>query len=132
FELAAPSDLLWLPNEIGPAILLAACLWGAYRIMESSRWGLWTPTPWFLAACAVYFGFGPLVYHFGSVESVRYNDTFFPVDDPTLLRTNLLNAVGVGIVLVGFLVGRTFLVREQALRIKQFNFVETRRLMLIF
>jgi len=158
---AAPTDWLSTANQIAPAILLLTCLWGAYRTMKSSPLALWTPMPWFLAACAAYFGFGPLVYHFGSAESVDYNDYFFPISEFALLETNLLNAVGIGVVAVGndyffpisefalletnllnavgigvvavgFLLGRISFARGRSLQIRRFNPLEVRRLMFIF
>ena len=62
---------------------------------------LWTPFPWFLAAWAVYYGFGPLVYVYGTPESVAYMDHLFPVDEKALLRTNVLNWVGLLAVIKG-------------------------------
>jgi hypothetical protein len=47
-----------------------------------------------------------LVYHFGTPESVDYANLFFPVNETALLYTNLLNTVGVTLLLSGFLLGR--------------------------
>src|SRR5258708_36907876 len=101
-------------------------------MMKSWPLGVWNAMPLFLAGWAGYFGFGPLVYHFGSAESVDYNDYFFPISEFALLETNLLNAVGIGVVAVGFLLGRISFARGRSLQIRRFNPLEVRRLMFIF
>src|ERR1700752_2353651 len=75
------SSWLSVANQAGPVILLGTCLWGSYHFVKSSPLALWTPIPWFLAACAAYFGFGPLVYHFGSAETVGFIEAFYQVDE---------------------------------------------------
>lgn len=134
FLVMAPPDWFSMANQVGPILLLVTCLWGAYRTMKNTPLALMTPMPWFLVACAAYFGFAPLVYHFGSAESISYTDTFFPVDEVSLLRTNLLNAVGIAIVLTGFFLGKLVLARKLSLRSRsrQFNHTEMLRLMLFF
>ena len=127
--LVAPMSWLNVGNQLGPAILFMTCLWSVYQYMKRSPLALWTPMPWFLVACAAYFGFGPLIYHYGSEASLRYIDTFFLVDEFSLLRTNFLNAVGIGVVAIGVIVGRTCFTSERPLRITPFNYVETRILM---
>lgn len=88
-----------LANACLPAILGAACLWTAYRLVRNDHLQLWSPLPWFLAAWAVYHGFGPLVYIYGNSDTVAYLDAFYPVAPRSLHRTNLLNAVGLGIII---------------------------------
>jgi hypothetical protein len=86
-----------LLNQIGPIITMGVCLWGAYRLASVSSLSLWTPALWLLFTSAIYYGFGPLVYPFGTPESVDFADKDFPVDEHSLLRSNLLNSVGIGI-----------------------------------
>jgi hypothetical protein len=85
-------------NQIGPILLFIACGWAAYDLVRRSALSLWSPVPWFLLASAAYYGFGPLALHFATQESVQYINSDFPVDEQWLLRTNLLNTVGIGIV----------------------------------
>jgi hypothetical protein len=82
---------------------------GVYENVRGSSFSVWTPIPWFLLASAIYYGVGPLVYLFGTIESVEYMDGFFPVDAVGLLRTNLLNAVGVVFILGSFLLIQTMI-----------------------
>ena len=83
-------------NQFGPFLLLGMCGWAAYELVRRSNLALWSPMPWFLFACGAYYGLGPLAYHFATPESVAYINTDFPADERWLLRTNLLNAIGVG------------------------------------
>ncbi|GAB4174023.1 MAG: hypothetical protein Fur0039_15790 [Rhodocyclaceae bacterium] len=96
-------DAQWMNRANGsmPAALGALCLWTAYRMVRSKPVTLWTPVPWFLAAWTVYYGFGALAYVYGTPETVAYMDTFYPVDDRALLRTNVLNVVGLLVVISG-------------------------------
>lgn len=119
-------------NQVGPSVLIATCLWSAYRSVKRSPLELWTPIPWFLAACAAYFGFGPLVYQFGNAESVSFLDAFYPVDEVALLRTNLLNAVGITAVAAGYLLGLQPFPRHQPVRTRQNSHLEIQRLMFVF
>jgi hypothetical protein len=100
--------------------------------VKISPLAVWTPIPWFLAASAAYFGLGPLVYHFGSEESVAYIETFFVVDEAALLRTNLLNAVGILVVASGYLISVVLFARGRQYQAHQFKYVETRSLMFMF
>lgn len=83
-----------LANASVPALLGGACLWAGYRITRTRPDAVWTPLPWFLAAWTVYYGFGALAYVYATPETIAYMDAFYPVDDRALLRTNLLNLVG--------------------------------------
>ena len=89
-------DSAWMRviNGTLPIVVGATCLWSSYRMVRLRPIRLWTPFPWFLAAWAVYYGFGPMIYVYGTPESVAYMDNLFPVDDQALLRTNVLNWVG--------------------------------------
>ncbi len=64
----------------------------------------WTPIPWFFMACAAYYGLGPLIYHYGNEESLKFCDIYYPVTELNLLRTNILDAVGIGLVIITFLI----------------------------
>lgn len=97
-------DLYWLRGVNGtlPAVIGGMCLYAGYQMVRLRPVLLWTPLPWFLAAWAVYYGFGPLVYIYGTPESVAFMDNLYPVDDKTLLRTNILNLVGLVSILGGW------------------------------
>jgi len=96
-------DVRWMHamNATLPALVGATCLGASYLMVHRQPAALWTPLPWFLAAWAVYYGFGPLVYVYGTPESVAYMDSLYAVDEGTLLQTNVLNLVGLLAVLGG-------------------------------
>jgi hypothetical protein len=96
-------DAQWMRAVNGgvPALLGAVCLWVGYLMVRRDASALWTPIPWFLAAWTAYYGFGPLAYVYGTPETVAYMDAYYPVDNLALLRTNLLNVVGLLAVIVG-------------------------------
>ena len=118
-------------NQILPIILTVSSLWVALRIVRQDPVMIWSPLPWFLGACAVYFGFGPLIYYFGTQESIWYIDQFYFVSEDNLLRTNALNVAGIGLVILGFLIGsRFFKIRTSA--IGPFGSKEQRRIAIAF
>jgi len=90
-----------LANGSLPALLGLVCLYCGYGWVRWHPSALWTPLPWFLAAWAAYYGLGALSYVYATPETVAYMDAFYPVDDRALLRTNLLNAVGLIAVSLG-------------------------------
>jgi len=93
---------------------------------------VWSPLPWFLGACAVYYGFGPLLYHFGTPESVWYVNQFYPVGEEDLLRTNMLNAAGITLALLGYQVGMALFHRKMPVGRPKYDAVMMRRLLLVF
>lgn len=90
-------------NWIGPTILLVTCLMTGYRLVSRNPLLMWTPIPWFLAACGAYFGFGPLLYTFANGETVAHANNLWTVNSLDLLRTNLLNVVGIMVIAASFL-----------------------------
>src|SRR5262249_17931233 len=73
------------------------------------------PIPWFLLACAVYFGVGPLVYYFGNDASIEFVNSFFPVDPESLLRSHLLNSIAMTIISGTTIIVESFLPKTNAL-----------------
>ena len=132
FQVIASENLLIIPNVVGPIILLLACLWGMHRLMNNTHLALFTPMPWFLGACAAYFGFAPLVFSFGSADSVSYIDNLYPVNGDSLLRTNLLNVIGIAFIVIGYLLGKLIPVRKINIQVRDFNHTEMIRLTLFF
>ena len=86
-------NLYRVANRIGPVLLMATCLMTAYCFIRRQPLAVWSPLPWFLAVYALYYGFGPLSYLYGSEESVALMDAYYPVGAEDLLRTNMLNSV---------------------------------------
>lgn len=96
-------DPAWihLANATGPAVLGLTCLGAGYWAVRKDPLVVWTPLPWFLATWAIYYGLGPLAYVYATPETVAHMDAVYPVDATALLRTNVLNLVGLVAVLVG-------------------------------
>lgn len=101
----SPIESEWgLINSICPAALCVAGLWTGYKLVAANPRTIWTPLPWFALTAGIYFGFGPLIYPFGSKASIAGMDGFWPVYPVDLWRTNLLNTVGLLAISVAFLV----------------------------
>jgi hypothetical protein len=110
-------SLAWLSDDMNAAIManmflpvLLSCLllWTGLQVIRNNCLMTWTPIPWFFFACSAYYGLGPLIYYYGNSASRIYINQFYRVDDLGLLRINLLDTAGIGLVVVGFLVGWTF------------------------
>lgn len=87
-------------NFLLPVSIFFTCIWTAFRLITRDRLLIWAPITWLLLTSACYYGFGPLIYLFGTTESLLFMDAYYPVNDFQLLRTNMLNAVSLFVVLV--------------------------------
>lgn len=95
-------ELVNLSNVLGPLILgLSACISG-YHLIRRIPEAIWTPYAWFLAAVVLFYCVGPLIYPFAGPRTLAYALSPFPIDKSQLLRANLLNAVGILTLLLGF------------------------------
>lgn len=103
FDLFDSDELRDALNWIGPIVLLVACLMTGYRLVSRNPLLMWTPIPWFLAACGAFFGFGPLLYTFANGDTIAQANTLWAVNDTDLFRTNLLNVVGITVTAASFL-----------------------------
>jgi hypothetical protein len=103
FLAASRQSLYPMANQIGPGLLMATCLMTAYCVVRVQPLAVWSPLPWFLAVYALYYGFGPLSYLFGSEESIAFMDAYYPVEASDLLHTNTLNSVALLCVCAGVL-----------------------------
>jgi hypothetical protein len=90
-------------NTAGPVATLLASLWTAYSLVSANPWLLWTPLPWFVTVSGLYFGLGPLTYTLGDEALVADMGRLYRVSGEELLRTNLLNAVGMFLITASFL-----------------------------
>jgi hypothetical protein len=95
-------------NMFLPFLLLCLLLWTGLQTVRNNQMMIWSPIPWFFFACSAYYGLGPLIYYYGNAASMIHANRFYRVDDLGLLRINLLDTAGVGLVIIGFLVGWTF------------------------
>jgi hypothetical protein len=112
FAAIGKNPLYGVANQIGPILLMASSLVTAYSLVRLQPLAVWAPLPWFLVIYALYYGFGPLVYTYGSEESITNMDEYYAVYPYDLLRTGLLNAVGLLGVCVGVLAAGSITVSE--------------------
>lgn len=89
-------------NVVGPVTLGLALALAARRLLRYHAAVLWTPYAWFLLGAILFFAVGPLVYPLGSADQLVYVQSLAPVTPYELLRTNLLDTVGVTAILCGF------------------------------
>jgi hypothetical protein len=94
-------DIYHYSNAILPAVLGILCIIAGYWSVKRNKFAFWTSYPWFFAAWALYYGFGPLAYIYGNKETIAYMNELYPVGEDDLLKTNLLNVV----VLIAILIG---------------------------
>lgn len=135
YSIGADINFIELVNKTCPVILLFACLWTGYRLVQQSHLMIWSPMPWFLFVCALYFGFGPLAYHFGTPESIWYMDQYYPVDEIGLLKTNILNTIGISVTILGYLGSNMLLSKNTATtsqNMQGINVKLTKRLLVLF
>ncbi len=112
---------LHLVNWMGPAVLLAACFWTTYEIVRANPHTLWTPIPWLLLACGLFFGLGPLSYTFSDEEMIAYMNAHCPVDAGALWRTNVLNTLGIFLIVITFLLSCRVMDRHSSRRLPDRN-----------
>lgn len=114
--LATPAILVWFylfigffhteswiagANLAGPLALGVAAAAAAYQLARSQPEVLWAPYPWFLLAVVLFYSVGPLLYPLAGPKTVAFASMLVSLDPTELLRTNLLDAVGVLAVLIG-------------------------------
>lgn len=92
-------------NAFVPASLAASLSYTAYLTARQYPVFVWTSCFWFLIGCVVFFGFGPLIFVLGNDDTLAYlATTQMAPSEYELLRTNLLNAVGILVVLASMYV----------------------------
>lgn len=103
FAIAFENDtLVWGANLVGPLALGLGALLVLYRsVRKLGGEIIWTPYAWFLVAVVLFYCLGPLIYPLAG-WGVSESTGIFSVGPGQLLRTNLLNTVGVLFVFAGF------------------------------
>ena len=91
-------------NKVSLALILTTCLGGFGYLVASNKMRLWHPITWFLLTSALYYGYGPLLYYFGSSETISFVDNFYPVNDDALFLVNSVVIVGVATVIFFYLI----------------------------
>lgn len=98
----AGSLWVYFANATGPLLQGFMCALIAYRTVKVWRYSILTPYVGFFLQCVIYLSIGPLVFIFGGESISQETDVgVFRFDAYELLRTNLLNAVGI----CGFVMG---------------------------
>jgi hypothetical protein len=95
-------ETIELANGFLPMLLIVGCGLTVLGAIRDDPVFILGAVSWFIFACGVCFGGGPLIYFYGNADSVRHLDSLFHVRDELLLRTNLLNAVGIFMVCLGY------------------------------
>jgi hypothetical protein len=98
--LGVPAATINIVTLIG---ILVGCLGVAATRLALAPYALWFPMPWFLLTSAAYYGFGPLLYYFGTAETVNQVDGFYLINDALLLQCNVLTVSGIVVVLLVYL-----------------------------
>lgn len=102
-------------NATVPFLLMIICLVSAYSLIRRNVVTIFTPVSWIFLSSAAYYGWGALIYHWGSKESVGLIHDFYYVDELVLWRTNVLDIVGLATILASFsLALRVFPLRNPA------------------
>jgi hypothetical protein len=92
-------------NQALPIALGVVCAATAVQFIRVDKLMVMSPLFWFLCMSVMYFGIGPVLYYFGSEASVSYALQFYRCSEPSLLKSNMLNAVCIAVVyLVGVIV----------------------------
>ncbi len=92
--------LISFANIISPSLIMLLCPAIGYVLVKKEPYYIWSPVPWFLLACGLFFGLGPLVLVFGNIDSITYANAYFVIDDSMFLRTNILNTIGISLTLL--------------------------------
>jgi hypothetical protein len=90
-------------NLIVPISFGAANLLLAWTLVRVSPLAIWNPLFWLLLACTLYYGLGQLVHLLGHPDTIQRVNTLYVVSPPGLARTNLLNTVGVLVIVATYL-----------------------------
>ncbi len=110
-EACGNSSFVNFANLAGPLLLGIAALGTAIQLVTRHPAMMWTPYAWFFVFIILFCSMGPLLYPLADRDTVQLVNSFIPVNSSELLRTNLLNAVGILAVLLGFRIFWEILVR---------------------
>lgn len=113
WKCALSSKDIDLLNLVVPILFGTANLLLAWKLVRHSPTAIWNPLFWLLLACTLYYGLGQLIHLLGHPDSVERVNSLYFVDGPGLARTNLLNTVGVLIIVGTYLAAMTVFKRKQ-------------------
>ena len=105
---AAMGSVTWVDtaNLFGPLALGVSAAITGYRLIRRQPETVWTTYAWFLLAIVLFYAIGPLIYSLAGPRTLAYALSFLPINTGQLLRTNLLDVVGILAVLTGFRLAR--------------------------
>lgn len=86
-------------NIAGTLALFVSSILMSYIIVKKYPLMFWSPLPWFLLASGVYFGLGPLVYYYGTEETIRFVNSLWVVTPLDITKTNVLNAASIMVII---------------------------------
>lgn len=92
---AADRNAVAAANLLGPSMLGLAAVVAGSRLLREKPEAVWSAYAWFLAAIVAFYCVGPLLHSLAGPETRRLASSLYAVTPEALLRTNLLNAVGV-------------------------------------
>lgn len=97
------SDFIKILNTLIPLSVLVLSLLLVAKFFFDSTANILNPFVWFLLAISAYYGLGPLVYIYGTEDSIFYINAYYFVDSYGLFKTNLLNISGISMTIFSFL-----------------------------
>lgn len=100
---ALSSKDIGLLNLLVPLLFGAANLLLAWKLARTSPLAIWNPLFWLLLASTLYYGLGQLVHLLGNPDTIQRVNKLYFVDQAGLARTNLLNTVGVMMIVGAYL-----------------------------
>jgi hypothetical protein len=95
---------LSLLNFVSLVLILTIFLGAFGYLVISNKIRFWHPITWFILTSAIYYGFGPLLYYFGSLETINFVDNYYIVRDHNLFLVNSVVLLGVVAVIVFYLI----------------------------
>lgn len=109
------TELYYIANLVGPAVLTIILGWSCYRIAERSPMAVWAPLFWFRLASAVYYGFGALVPHVVNDETLYQIYGLYYFDEYTNLKVNIVTSFSlVAVLLTSYVIIRAVRARQVA------------------
>lgn len=114
-------------NLVTLFVILIGCFGAAATSIAVSPVRLWFPITWFLLTAAVYYGFGPMLYYFGTAETIDYSDAYYYVEVDQLYRANMLNLTGIVSVMSAYLASQRLMKISSSKLVTDYRSEEMRR-----
>jgi hypothetical protein len=93
-------------NFIGPLSLGLSCFFYLYLTIKERPELIVTPYIWFILSILLFYSIGPLIYPLSNNYILDRINNFLPISPNELLRTNILNTIGIIFVILGFFLTR--------------------------